>query len=231
MSAFPRYALYYVPARDSALGRFGAETLGYDAFSGDDVPFAPDYLGAYADWSELTRDPRTYGFHATLKAPFALSDGVDEADLIAACAAFCAEPRDIPLIEPVVATISGFTAIIPKETRPELLTLAREIVERFDRLRAPLSEADRARRNPAKLTPRQIEYLDRWGYPYVMDEFRFHMTLTGRLPPERAGGILGLLGDRFAQTGINSIAADRLGLFCQPAAGARFRILSEYPLR
>ena len=33
------------------------------------------------------------------------------------------------------------------------------------------------------LTDRQEALLTQWGYPYVMEEFRFHITLTGALDP------------------------------------------------
>ena len=75
MTHFPRYAIYYAPAPDSDLDRFGAQLLGYDAFSGEDLPFPDGILQAAPDWHELTRDPRKYGFHATLKAPLSLAPG------------------------------------------------------------------------------------------------------------------------------------------------------------
>lgn len=230
MPAFPRYAIYHVPARDSALWRFGAETLGYDAFNAAEVPFPRDLTAGFADWPEITADPRLYGFHATLKAPFALIDGADEAALIEACAAFCAQPRDIPEIAPVVATISGFTAIVPKDGPPALMALARDVVAAFDPFRAPLSAADRARRNPGKLTQRQVAYLDSWGYPYVMDEFRFHMTLTGGLTPERQPGVIAALQARFAALGLTTLRIDRLAIFRQQARGERFTVIEDFAL-
>ena len=115
----------------------------------------------------------------------ALAAGRTEAQLIAACELFADAARPIPLIRPVVDSISGFIAVIPAEPSAELQRLAADCTRAFDFFRAPLTPEDRARRNPEKLTPRQCEYLDRWGYPYVMEEFRFHMTLTGRLPAER----------------------------------------------
>ena len=99
----------------SDLDRFGAELLGYDAFAGDDLPFPDDVFQAAPDWRELTADPRKYGFHATLKAPFSLAPGKTEAELFAACSAFAATPRAIPVIKPVVGSISGFIAVIPAE--------------------------------------------------------------------------------------------------------------------
>src|ERR1700712_2206872 len=99
MSNYPRYAIYYAPAPASDLDRFGAELLGYDAFAGQDLPFPDSVMDAAPDWRELTSDPRKYGFHATLKAPFSLAQGKTEAELFAACAAFAATPRAIPLFK------------------------------------------------------------------------------------------------------------------------------------
>ncbi len=182
MADSPRYAIYYAPESGSALDRFGAHLLGYDAYRGDELPF-PD--GIVPDWRELTQDPRKYGFHATLKAPISLADGKTETELLAACASFAEASRPIPIITPVVNAISDFIAIVPGERSAQLESLAADCVRAFDSFRTPLTTEDRARRNPSKLTPRQCDYLDHWGYPYVMEEFRFHMTLTGRLQPER----------------------------------------------
>jgi putative phosphonate metabolism protein len=231
MSNYPRYAIYYAPVRGSVLDRFGAGLLGYDAATGEDPPFPADVIEAAPDWRELTSDPRKYGFHATLKAPFSLAPGKTEADLFAACAAFAAAPRTIPVIRPVIGAISGFIAIIPAEPPADLIQLAADCVRGFDVLRAPLTDADRARRNPSQLTPAQREYLDRWGYPYVMEQFRFHMTLTGRLGDERREPILAMLRSRFAFTGIERLAIDRIVAFRQDTAGSRFRIAGQWALR
>ena len=195
MANYPRYAIYYVAAPGNALTQFGSSLLGYDAYRGEDLPF-PD--GGPPDWRELTQDPRKYGFHATLKAPMALAPGRTEAQLVAACELFADAARPIPLIRPVVDSISGFIAVIPAEPSDELRELAAECTRAFDFFRAPLTPEDRARRNPEQLTPRQCEYLDRWGYPYVMEEFRFHMSLTGRLPAERRAAVLAMLRSRFS---------------------------------
>ncbi|VIO70707.1 hypothetical protein CI1B_33610 [Bradyrhizobium ivorense] len=228
MANHPRYAIYYAPAQDSVLHRFGSAMLGYDAVDGADLPFPG---GVAADWRELTEDPRKYGFHATLKAPISLADGKDEAELVAACAAFAGRARRIPVIEPVVDAISGFIAVIPARRSEELQQFAADCVTEFDGFRAPLTAEDRARRNPAKLTARQCEHLDRWGYPYVMEEFRFHMTLTGRLSDTRRGPIVTWLRERFAAIGLTTLAVDRIALFRQADAASRFRIIGSWPLR
>jgi 2'-5' RNA ligase len=80
------------------------------------------------------------------------------------------------------------------------------------------------------LTPRQLNYLDRWGYPYVMEEFRFHMTLTGRLDETRRQPVRKMLREQFSATGIEKIEIDRIALFHQDDANARFGIIGDWPL-
>jgi 2'-5' RNA ligase len=108
---------------------------------------------------------------------------------------------------------------------------AADCVSAFEPFRAPLTPEDRARREPERLTQRQRDYLDRWGYPYVMDEFRFHMTLTGRLESARRGPVLDLLSERFQRIGLRLLRIDSIALFRQSDAHARFRIIGAWPLR
>jgi putative phosphonate metabolism protein len=231
MTTFPRYAIYYVSAPGGDLDRFGAQLLGYDAFSGDDLPFPGDVMQLVPDWRGLTRDPRKYGFHATMKAPLPLAQGKTEAELLAACEAFAGTPRPIPVIRPVVDSISGFIAVVPAEPSTGLERLAADCVREFDSFRAPLTPEDRVRRNPLGLTPRQREHLDRWGYPYVMEDFRFHMTLTGRLDAARREPILTMLRNRFSALGLTTLAIDRIAVFRQDDADTRFRIIEHWKFR
>ena len=230
MASFPRYAIYYVAAAGSDLDRFGAHLLGYDAFGGAELPFPSDVTQAAPDWQELTRDPRKYGFHATLKAPLPLAQGKTEIEFVGACEIFAGTPRPIPVIRPVVEAISGFIAVVPAEPSAELKRLAADCVREFDGFRAPLTPEDRARRNPAALTARQRDYLDRWGYPYVLEDFRFHMTLTGRLGAERRQEVLTMLRDRFAELGLTRLAIDGIAVCRQDGADSRFRILNQFAL-
>lgn len=229
MTTYPRYAIYFAPEHGSVLDRFGSELLGYDVHRGTDVPF-PSGMKLPSGWREITQDPRKYGFHATLKAPMALAPGKAEGELIAACAAFAGAPRTIPVIRPIVDVISGFIALVPDAASADLERLAADCTSEFEPFRAPLTEQDRARRNPSTLTPRQRDLLDRWGYPYVFEEFRFHMTLTGRLDIGH-GPILEMLRDRFRDTGIRDLAIDRIALFRQDDPARRFRVIGHWPLR
>jgi putative phosphonate metabolism protein len=230
MTDIPRYAIYYASAADSELDRFGAHLLGYDAFRGEDLPFPDGIEHTLPDWRDLTQDPRKYGFHATLKAPMPLAGGKTEQELLDACEAFAGTARPIPVISPVVNAIGDFIAIVPSQPSAELQQLAADAVTGFEHFRAPLTPQDRARRNPDRLPPKQREYLDRWGYPYVMEEFRFHMTLTGRLPADRRESVLAILRQRFTDLPIVTLAVDRIALFRQDDPASRFRVLHDFRL-
>lgn len=231
MSNYPRYAIYFLPPPQSPLARFGAAMLGYDVYSGEDVPFDETIVSALSDWREISRDPRGYGFHATLKAPIALGPQANEAELLWACAAFAETPRRVPRIKPAVRDIGSFIALMPAQPSEALQALAADCVRDFDSFRAPLTDADRARRKPERLSELQRDYLERFGYPYVLDEFRFHMTLTGSLEPTRQNEVLPLLQGAFAATGLTEIAIDHIAVLRQDAAGARFKCLAQFELR
>ncbi len=231
MSQYPRYAVYFVPPADSVLYRFGASLIGYDAYSGQSLPFIDGIEAEVQGWKRFTTDPRKYGFHATLKAPLSLAPGKTEDELVAAVRDVAQTPRAIPVIAPAVRNIGSFIAIVPDVPCPALHAFADDCVTAIDDFRAPLTAADRERRNVSALTERQVAYLDRWGYPYVFEEFRFHMTLAGSLPAERRAHVTRILQRRFDALALHSISIDRLALFRQNDAHSGFTIIAHWPLQ
>lgn len=226
-----RYALYYAPTPGSALAHLGNGWLGRDPETGADLPppLPPEALQEI-DHEGITRDPRRYGFHGTLKAPFALADGVTPADLTAAIEAFARTtgPASAPPL--TLAALGGFLALVPSAPAPDLNRLAADVVAAFDGFRAPLSDADRQRRLASGLTDAQIALLDRWGYPYVKDEFRFHMTLTGALPPEPRQTVSAILAPLCAGLADEPLVIDQIALFHQPDRSSPFRLARRFAL-
>ncbi len=225
-----RYALYYAPEPSSALWRFGSAVLGYDAATGAAIDALTPEGVTPTGWAAMTSDPRRYGFHATLKAPFHLANGVGEVDLVVALARFAEKQAAVNLGNCSIEVVeSAFVALIPKRTPAELAALEQAIVTGFDGFRAPLTEADRSRRNLNALSARQRQQLEQWGYPYVLDDFRFHMTLSGRLeaPAPIAASLQALWAARQASP---IVILDRIALFRQ-MPGEGFRIIAAAPLR
>ena len=227
----PRYALYYTPAVDSALWHFGCATLGYDAFTGEEMPFAiPPGCDAQL-WPQLTAEPRRYGFHATLKAPFELSNGRSEGQLRAFAQQIAIGRKAVPLAGLKITALGRFVALTPSEPSSALQALAFDIVQSFEPFRAPLGQSDLDRRLASPLTPAERAYLEAYGYPYVGEAFRFHMTLTGALPPDQITAIAAALTAAHARAvPTGPIAIDRLVLFRQDDRAGRFRIIDAFPL-
>ncbi len=184
---FSRYAIYYTPEK-SPLAAFGASWLGWDALEGRLVPH-PEVRGLPKPVAELTRTPRKYGFHGTLKPPFRLAASTDEAGLRASVAALAAQMAPVVLQGLELAHLGSFLALTPQGDAAALAALAGRVVQELDPFRAPPGEEELTRRRQSGLSARQEELLLRWGYPYVLDQFRFHLTLTGRLEPAELAAV------------------------------------------
>ena len=226
-----RYAIYYTAPVDAELTRLGATWLGRDAVT--DTPLTqPEVEGLTADEvASLTTDPRRYGFHATLKAPFSLKDGVSEAELVDGFRRFCARAAgfEIPALD--VTLLGRFLALTPQPASAELNAFAAACVTAFEPFRAPLSEADIARRMASGLNARQQELLAAWGYPYIFEDFRFHMTLSVKLDDDVARVALQQAAETyFASVIRRPHAIASLGLFCEPERNAPFKMVDVLPL-
>ncbi|WP_110804259.1 DUF1045 domain-containing protein [Rhodobacter viridis] len=218
-----RYALYYAPA-DAGLWRAGSDWLGWDACTGRPVG-QPGIAGL----SEATATARKYGFHATLKAPFRLAEDQTPEALRAAVAAMAAALAPVALDGLAVRQLGSFLALTPDTTGPALASLATEVVTRFEPFRAPLTAAEIARRRPDRLSPRQRELLNIYGYPFVFEEFRFHISLTGDLQPDEVARLAPLAQAFFAPHLEPAVTLDRLCLFGEDAGG-RFHLLTAHAL-
>jgi putative phosphonate metabolism protein len=225
---FPRYAVYFAPPSDSLLWELGCRWLGRDAQSDSALEQPQPPAGRGARVSEATAAPRRYGFHGTLKPPFALRAGAGVEVLHAELTAFAARRQRFSLPPLEVAMLSEFLALRPTGASDALDALARECVVELDHLRAPASPAELARRRVAGLSARQEALLARYGYPYVLDEFRFHLTLTDRLPAEEARPLRDWLSAYFRPALARHTYVDGICLFRQARPGAAFRLERRY---
>lgn len=221
-----RLALYWAPPVEDPLHRLGSAWLGRDAETGAPLPqpVLPEL-----DLAEVTADPRLYGLHATLKPPFRLQ--VSWVEAVAAAEALAARiaPFDLPPL--AVENLDGFLALREAEPCPALQALADACVEAMEPCRAPLGEAELARRRRARLSPRQEALLQSHGYPYVLEEWRFHMTLSRRLSAEEMAVLRPAATDFLGEAPGQRRRVAALTLFTQAKAGAPFLIAERLPLR
>ncbi|MEQ8398325.1 DUF1045 domain-containing protein [Thalassobaculum sp.] len=227
--AWPRYAIYFAPEPGSPLAEFGADWLGRDCATGTErvqagVPgLSPERLSA------ITASARNYGFHATLKAPFHLKHDRPLEALGDAAAAFAAARAPI-IVQLGLRSLGGFLALMMTPPDHRVMALAADVVQQLDGYRALPSDAELARRREADLSSQQEALLQRWGYPYVMGEFRFHMTLSSRLHdgPER-DSIVAALEPRVAAVTATPSAIDAVALFRQDQPGSPFVMERRFP--
>lgn len=208
-----RHAIYYAPARHSALDTLSSRWL------------------ARSELAALTVSARHYGFHATIKAPMALKTGAKVADLVAELKSWCAKEAPVTVGRVELRLLDGFIALVPAAQTDDLTNFAGRVVEAFDRFRAPLDAKERAKRLSAPLTDRQIKLVDRYGYPYVMEQFQFHMTLTDRLPAAQSAKVLAEARNFFAVALGAPLVLDRLVLFHESASRAPFTRGAEFMLQ
>jgi putative phosphonate metabolism protein len=229
-NADARFAVYYAPSRESAWWRAGSAWLGRDAQSGEccEPPQPPGLTRAL---TQLTEAPRRYGWHGTLVAPFRLAEGVTPDDVLAATRAWALTQRAFEL--PMEATTLGdFVALRPAQPQGEaaIRALASNALQTLDALRARPSAADLARRLAAPLSERQRALLIEWGYPYVFEEFRFHMTLSNSLADaaERAALVAWW---RRQTPKLGPLSVDHAALFVEPAPGEPFVLWQRVPFQ
>jgi hypothetical protein len=218
MDQMKRYAVYYAPRP----GEFADRAQGW-LEGGVALPGLP----RPAD--QITVDPRRYGFHGTLRAPFRPAEGVDEAAIRVAVADLAARLAPVRCEGLVLENLQGFLALTPTGCEAALLEFGAMVVEGTDALRAPLTGAEVARRRPESLSSRQRALLEVWGYPYVMEEFRFHLTLTDRLPEAEVAPVLAALQAHFADALPSPFVIEDLCLFGEDGAGV-FHLLHRYAL-
>jgi hypothetical protein len=228
MDEFVRYALYLVP--EGPVGAFGETWLGWDMARGVALP-AP--AGAIEGWEAITAEPRRYGFHATMKPPFRLAEGRQAAELMGAVADLCADVAAFECEGLRLASLGGFVALVPEGETGALDGFAARVVAELDGFRRPAEAEEIARRRATVLSARQEAYLLRWGYPNVMEEFRAHFTLTGRLGPDLLGpereAVKGHLEARLATVPLRPFRVESLCLVGEQAGGG-FRMIHRYAL-
>ena len=227
-----RYAVYFAPEKHSPWWEFGSRWLGRSEFDNKDLPQPLLEQISPTELAQITAEPRRYGFHATLKAPFRLAAGCNEADFMERLGLLAATLQPVTLSPLRVAMLGNFIALIPDAAPAGLQALAAACVSALDDLRAPLLASELARRGVRNLDAREAELLSRYGYPYVMERFRLHLTLTGSIDNAAAQRVIHMvLADITRLNASAPLLLDRLCLFVEKPHGTAFRRIADVALR
>lgn len=226
-----RVALYWAPLPDSALWQAGCQWLGRDAATGERLAQPPIDGIATEVFEALTAEPRRYGWHATLKPPFRLREGAALMDVDLAVQKLASRLTAGPMPPLRAEPLGNFLALRPQGAMAPANAIAAACVEALQPLSRPLSFEEMQRRRRAPLTPHQDALLQRWGYPWVFDEFRFHCSLTGPLDGLDARSREALM--QSASRTFNHLPPlplDSIAVFIEPAPGADFLLHRHWSL-
>lgn len=225
---FARYAVFYVPPADAQWARSCTSWLGWDLNNSRSVVH-PEIADLPISVTEITHTPRRYGLHATLKPPFRLAEEQSEDTLRSACAALANDQNPVLLQSLAVTRLGKFLALCPIGETDALNTLAARCVSELDLFRATPSVAELDRRRGPGLSIRQEHNLTRWGYPHVMDLFRFHITLTGRLTKDTLETVAKALNNVLTNQLPAPMHLSDLALVGEDGEGM-FHLINRYPL-
>lgn len=227
-----RYAIYFAPAKNTPWWDFGAHWLGRDEHDNTALP-QPVVAGiSPAALASITQAPGRYGFHATLKAPFRLAAGTDETGLITGLRTLAQSLKPVALGPLRVATLGHFVALVPDTAPTGLQVLAQRCVTGLDHFRAPLLAADLQRRRSEQLDERETELLNLYGYPYVLERFRLHLSLTGPVDQEVAQGVTQAVSAHIDRLNADTpLLLDRLCLFVERSSAAPFQRIIDLRLQ
>lgn len=228
--SFARYAIYYAPEPGSPLAQFGRTWLGYDGETGAAVADRQDYGLGPEFVARITATPRRYGLHGTLRAPFRLAPGVQTHELVDALMAFAATRPAVSVGEVGLSRLGRFLALTPLGRTQDIDRLHTQCVFAFERFRAPLSARERERRLAQGLSANQRLLLQQWGYPFVLSEYRFHITLTGPLSAHEAERITPVLIPALKDLQGEKLQIGAICLFAEPSDGTAFRLVARVPL-
>ena len=218
---FSRYAIYYIP--DLPLFQIGSDWLGWNSITGQETTLS-------ADHRRITDRPRKYGFHATVKPPFSLASNSTQGDLQDAFQTFCATVSPATGGTLKISRLGRFLAMTQDVQSNEVTELAASTVSNFDKFRAPLSDNDIEKRRQRRLTPQQDALMLRWGYPYVMQEFKFHMTLTGLLQSDEIDAIEHDANTRFREFLGQPLKIASIALLGEDSDSGRFHVVDKLSL-
>lgn len=228
--ATSRFAIYFAPEINSKLHLLGSQWLGRDVNSGKLIK-QPEIQNITSEYFyKITKNPSLYGFHATLKAPFHLNIKYTLNDLQDHIKRLCASMQPFNMYL-TVKQVGQFLALVMDPKEKKMVKLASDLVKQVDHFRAPLQQSTIDKRRLSVLTRSQDSNLLKWGYPYVLSDFRFHMTLTEKITlPSARQQLENAASLHFAPSLNDIIKVNNISLFYQKTIGADFYQIQRFQL-
>ena len=188
MKKYSRYAIYYAPPKESNLEEFGRYWFGWDPLNAKLINNKQriNYLNGFGIKNLKNIDKnvliaKKYGFHGTLIPPFKLNKNYSTNTLFKKTEDIAKKFKKFKFYKFKLKKINNFYAFVQNKKNNNINKLSNRLVRELFKFRSPLTKKEIDRRNPSKLSKFQLNILYKWGYPYLMSEFKFHMTLASEV--------------------------------------------------
>lgn len=224
-----RYAIFWLPPPGSPLAKFGRNWFGVCPETGETSEQST--FGLPADLAaEATARPRRYTLHGTIVAPFRAADGTDAGHLAQALRGFSGRRAALRTGPLRLTRLTRFLVLMPESHTAALDWLAADCVTHFNAFRAPTTPEDIARYPADRHSPRQRAHVRQFGYPYVLSDFLFHITLAGPLPGEQLDEVENALKPLLADVVGAPLEVGSLCLLTDPDGSAPLQLVERCPL-
>ena len=188
MKKYSRYAIYYAPPKESSLEEFGRYWFGWDPLNAKLINNKQriNYLNRFGIKNLKNIDKnvliaKKYGFHGTLIPPFKLNKNYSTNTLFKKTEDIAKKFKKFKFYKFKLKRINNFYAFVQNKKNSNINKISNRLVKELFKFRSPLTKKEIDKRNPSKLSKLQLNILHKWGYPYLMSEFKFHMTLASEV--------------------------------------------------
>jgi len=226
---FSRFAIYYLPSESNLLSNFASSWFGWNPHLGMEVSY-PVWKNLNFNIAELTSEPGKYGLHGTLKPPFPLAKQENFEELRVAILKLSRSIKKFKIPSITLRVIDGFIAIVPTIRNERIDYLAEKCVKELDDFRGPESLENIKKRRSVGLSERQENHLRRWGYPYVLDDFNFHLTMTEKLRPEVSERVFLVLASKLESVLMAPLLVDKIFLCGESVENGKFKVIEKFSL-
>lgn len=208
-----RYIISFAPKSTSMFWKLGALWFGYDASRNAYTKntLVPGMPKEHHDAAVTTA--RRSGFNIILTGPFQLTAGMPEELLKTTISLYCQSLSTLQTGPLSIIETAHKLSISAQEISPQVQKLADDIVLEFNAFRLPANPLPEDSPIRAALTPGQLKNLIEWGQPYIFEELKFQIPLTGRLPEKMSGPLKSFLEGRFIECLKTGFEIDNLSLF------------------
>ena len=231
MTHYERYYIGYTPHPNSKLWKLISAWLGYDC-ARDTKPKTVLTLGLPKKvHTEAVSSALRIGFSCVFYPPFKLREDMDIEELVIHSQTFCHTLTPVTTGALKVQSNGGQIIIAPLSTDKKIIDLAGDCVRFFDNFRLKGPPVPINGQMHKALSQRQIDYLIKWGNPYVFEEFAFTMPLTGRIPKTILGPLTDYLQNQLIHYLSHGLTVDGLYLFGQKTGSEPARLINYFPFK